>query len=381
MKSISKIYFTISFIISLLLLGSIWFFNQESDRDKLQELRRFTVAHFEQEFNRQKDDLLRFSLELAKRDSLKKVLVQEDQKEAYQLLYDISNEYLIDTGKFGIGTGIKELRLQLITKELEIFAQNWKSDNEGKELKGFRKDLLELMKNQKAKVGIETGRRLTFKATIPLMSDGKYIGYLETIQFIDELVKKLSEEDIELFVLMDRKYTNKDSLMKGFPLLKGYVIANENYDSRLKKKAEIFSWARLEHLGYYEDDGRLFVLKDMLNGKKEVVGKYLMVLRKNKFIAYKDSYQDTSMITRFSDKDIDNYVKEGGRPAGSYHSIEDRELIEDPELIRILPELSEEDKVLVKAPIRKMLESYTKNQLIDVILENTYKEKKRGEIK
>ena len=370
MKSISKFYFTISFIILLLLLGSIWYFSQQSDRDKLQELRRFTVANFEQEFNRQKDDLLKFSLALSENNSLKETLLSEDQQEAYQLLYDISNKFKKDTG-------IKKLRLQLITNKLEIFAQNWKSDNEGKNLEDFRTDLVTLRNTQKAKVGIETGRRLTFKATIPIMSQGKYIGYLEVIQFIDELAGKLSKQGIELFVLMDKKYINKNSLMKDFPHLKDYVIANENYDNRLKEKAQSFSWKALERLSYYEHNERLYMLKDMFNGEGTSIGKYLMVLRKEMFLSYKNAYQNTSMITRFSDKDIYNNVKPSEKSSGSYRNFTDREVIE------LFPNLyqSDEHKVFIKESAKGILQTYSKDELIDIILKNNYKEEKRGVIK
>lgn len=368
MKPIFKFYFIISFIILVFLLGSVWFFTQQSDKDKLQELRRFTVANFEQEFNRQRDNLLTFSLALSEDDSLKESLLKENQQEAYELLYRISN-------KFVESTGIEKLRLQLITNDLKIFAQNWKSDDEGKELKGFRKDLVELKKKQKAKVGIETGRRLTFKATIPMQFDGENIGYLEVIQFIDEFVEKLAKQGIELIALMDKEYIINDSLMKNFPHLKNYVIANENYDIRLKEKAQSFSWKELESLGHYEHDGRLFMLKKMLNSEKIVIGKYLMILRKNMFIAYKNSYQDTSIITRFSDKDIDNYIKHLDKSSGSYRSIKDRELLE------IYPKLYTQDKVFLKESAKGILGEYSKDELIDVILENSHKEEKRGVIR
>jgi len=368
MKPLFKIYFIISFIILVLLVGSIWFFNKESERDKLQELRRFTVANFEQEFNRQKSDLLRFAVALSEKNSFKETLLSENQHEAYQVLYDMANKYAKEIG-------VKKLRLQLITNKLEIFAQNWK-DDKGKELRGFRKDLIALTKHKKSKVGIETGRRLTFKATIPIESKGQYIGYLEVIQFIDELVEKLSQQGIELFVLMDKKHINKDSLMKNFPLLKNYVIANENYDHRLKRKAEAFSWNELERLGHYEYHGRLFMLKDMLNGEQKVIGKYLMILRKNRFIAYKNLYQDTSMITRFSDKDIYNNIRTSENSAESYRNFSDRELIE------LFPNLYEydTDRLFIQESAKGILETYSKDELIDIILQNSHREEKRGVI-
>ncbi len=366
MKSIYKIYFVISFSILLLLLSSIYFFTQESEKDKLQELRRFTVAKFEKELNRQKDELLIRALALSKNNALKESLVENNQTQAKELLSNISSTFVTNTV-------IERLRLQLITKELHIFAQNWKND-EGEELKNFRPDLVELQKNNRVKVGIETGRRLTFKATIPLQVDGEYIGYLEVIQFVDEFVEKLRTQGIELFTLMDKEYIIDDSLMKGFPLLKDYVIANENYDRRLKQKAEAFSWKELERLGQYEDNGRLFILKDMLNNEKTVIGKYLIILRKNMFIAYKDSYQDTSIITRFSDQDIDNYIKDVDNLPRAYRSFKDRELVE------ILPKLykKDEDREVLRTSAKGILQGYSKDELIDIILENNHKEKKIG---
>ena len=372
MKFIFKIYFLVGTIVLFLLLGSIWYFSSQRDMDKLQELRRFTVANFEKEFNREKDDLLKFSFALSEKNALREVLLEENQKEAYELLYRIANKYRVDTG-------IEQLRLQLITNDLKIFAENWKSDNVGKELKSFRKDLIELSKNQKAKVGIETGRRLTFKATIPINSKGVIIGYLEVIQFIDELVEKLRQQGqgLELIVLMDKEYIIDNSLMKGFPYLKNYVVANENYDIRLKQKAESFSWKELESLGHYEHDGRLFILKDMINAEGTRIGKYLMILRKEVFIAYKEVYQDISIITRFSDKDIDNYIKDSDAWVGLYRTFSDREVIE------LLPKLYQDDrnKAFIKEAAKGILENYTKAELIDIILKNNHKEEKIGIIK
>ena len=365
MKHIFKIYFTISLIIVLFFLGSIWFFSQESNNDNLQELRRYTVANFEEEFNRQKSDAFKIALALSEDDSFRKLFEKKNYKKAYQHLYNISK-------KFSVTAGMKKLRLQLITNELEIFAENWKNDKKGQNLKNIRKDLEGLTK---AKVSIETGRLLTFKATIPIKSDNKNIGYLEVIQPIDEFSAKLRKQGIELFALMNKEHVKEDSLMFGFPHLNNYVIANEDYDARLKQKAEAFSWKRLEHLGYYEHNGRLFILKDMLNGKKENIGKYLMILRKNMFTAYKDSYQDTSIITRFSDRDIYNYVKKDEKLLGIYSNNEYEELL------KILPDLSKEDQHFVKESSKGILQEYSKDELIDIILETNYKEEKRGIIK
>jgi hypothetical protein len=368
MKSISKIYFAISFIVVLLLVVSILFFNKESHKDKLQELRRYAISDFEKVLAYENANLLSFALALSEDGALKEALYEEKQQEGYELLYSISE-------RFKKNTHIKKLRLQLLNNEFEIFAQNWKQDSVGMPLSWFRSDLKKLKLNKKPKVGIETGRRLTFKATIPIQYGQKYIGYLEVIKFIDDFAEKLHQQSIELFALMDPKYIKlEDSLMKNFPRLKDYVIANENYNSKLKAKAENFKWDELKSLGYYKYDEMLFLLKPMYNGEYTQIGEYLIVLPKHKFEEYRKSYQDVSFITRFSDEDIYNFVKRWEHPNGSYRNVQDRELLE------LLPKLYKKDKVLLTEAAKGILNEYSKEELIDIILKNNHKVNKIGKI-
>ena len=367
MKSISKIYFVISFIVLLLLLVFILFFNHESNKDKLQELRRYAVSDFEKVLAYENANLLSFSLALSEDGALKEALQEENQQAGYELLYSISE-------RFKKNTHIKKLRLQLLNNDFEIFAQNWKQDSVGMPLSWFRSDLQKLKFNKKPKVGIETGRRLTFKATIPIQNGQKYIGYLEVIKFIDDFASKLHQQNIELIALMDPKYVIKDSLMKEFPRLKGYVIANENYNSKIKKRAASFDWKELESLGYYQYGEMLFLLKPMYNGEYTQIGQYLIVLPKKKFREYKKSYQDISFITRFSDEDIYNFVKRWEHPSGSYRTLKERELLE------LLPKLYAKDKVVLTQAAKGILKKYSKQELIDIILKNNHKVNKVGMI-
>ena len=364
---LSKIYIAISFIVLLLLLGSILFFKQESHKDKLQELRRYAISDFEKVLAYENANLLSFSLALAEDGALKDALLEENQEVGYELLYSISN-------RFKKNTHIKKLRLQLLNNEFEIFAQNWKKDSVGMPLSWFRSDLKKLKYKKKPKVGIETGRRLTFKATIPMKFGKEYIGYLEVIKFIDDFAEKLHQQSIELFALMKPKYIIKDSLMKGFPHLKGYVIANENYNSKLRTKADSFDWNELKSLGYYKHEEMLFLLSPMYNGEYTQIGEYLIVLPKKKFEEYQKSYQDVSFITRYSDEDIYNFVKRWEHLSGSYRSVKDRELLE------LLPKLRKQDKVLLTQAAKGILEAYSKEELIDIILKNNHKVNKVGKI-
>ena len=367
MKSLFRHYFIISFTVIFLLIISILFFNQERQKDRLLELRRYAVVDFEKVLAYESANLLSFALALSEDGALKKALIEENQQAGYELLYRISE-------RFKKNTHIKKLRLQLLTNEFEIFAQNWKQDSVGMPLSWFRSDLEKLKFDKKPKVGIETGRRLTFKATIPIEYDKEYIGYLEVIKFIDDFAAKLRQQNIELIALMKPKYIIKDSLMKDFPRLHGYVIANENYNSKVKIKASLLNWQELESVGYYEYEGMLFMLTPMYNGEYTEIGYYLIVLPKQKFKEYKASYQDISLISRFSDEDIYNFVKRWEYPEGSYRTLKDRELLE------LLPKLYEKDKVLLTQAAKAILEGYSKEELIDIILNNHHKSNKVGRV-
>ena len=268
---------------------------------------------------------------------------------------------------------MKKLRLQVLTTDFKIFAQNWKQNTTGVSLSSFRTDLQKLKENKIPQVGIEVGRRLTFKATIPIKYGTDYIGYLEVIKFVDEFTEKLRHQGMEVIVLMKPKYLKtKNSLMDKFPRFKGYVIANENYNSQLIDKANSIEWKKLKSLGYYQYGQMLFILKSMVNGEGDELGKYLIVLPKKTFKKYQDGQQNVSMLTRFADEDIYNFVKYWEYPAGSYRDIHDRKLLK---LYR--DSLIKENSVL-KKEIRDRLNSYSQDELIDIILENTHKERKVG---
>ena len=367
MKSISKLYLFISFIVLLILSISILFFANESNRDKIQELSQYIAEDFKEGLAYENADLLSFSLALSENGALKNALMNEDEQQAYEILSGISK-------RFKEYTHIKSLRLQLLDNEFFIFAQSWGNASVGLPMWWFRDDLKKLKENKQPKVGVETGRRLTFKATIPIRNGREYIGYLEVIKFVDEFAEKLHQQGIELFALMDRKYLKQASLMQDFSQLKSYVIANKNFNIKLKFMASFIDWRELKSLGYYYENRTLYLLEPMYNGEREEIGKYLIVLPKESVERYRKRYQDVATFTRLTNRDVYKVVKSWENPSGSYRTVADRELIE------WLPKLREEDKVTLIKNAKKMLSHYSKDELIDIIIESRHRERKVGEI-
>ncbi len=367
MKHISKLYFIIIAIILLVLSISILFFLKESKNDKLQELSRYIIDDFQKGLAYENADLLSFSLALSENGALKNAITSDNEQQAYEILSEISK-------RFKKYTSIKTLRLQVFDNDFFIFAQSWGNASAGMPMWWFRDDLKKLRYNKRPKVGVERGRRLTFKATIPIRNGKENIGYLEVIKFIDEFAKKLHQQGIELFALMDTKYLEDSPLMRDFPFLNKYVIANSNFNKKLKFKADLLDWEELESMGYFYRDKILYILEPMYNGQREEIGKYLMVLPPKSVEYYQKSYQNVAPFTRLSDKDVYKVVKLWENPSGSYRNRKDKNLIE------WLSKLHEEDKVSLKKEAKAMLENYNKDELIDIIIQNEHQNKKIGTI-
>lgn len=367
MKSIKNIYFTISFIVLLLLVGSIIFLKQESKRDKLAEIRGYAIDDFEKVLAYENANLLSFTLALSEDGALKSALKNGNHKEGKQLLNRIAK-------RFKENTYVKDLRLQLLTNDFKIFEQNWKKVSNKKSLLAIRPDLKHFQNSTKPKVGIQTGRRLTFKATIPIEYGEEQIGYLEVIKFIDDFSEKLKQQGVEVCALMQPKYLTENSLMKEFPRMKSYVVANENCNKQIRKKIEFIDWNRLMFDNYFQYDGMLFLLKDMHNGQHTKIGKYLIVLPNRVFEEYREKHQDVSLLTRFSDEDIYNWVKRWTHSNGSYRTVKERELVEN------LSKVPLKDKVSFRKLAKKVLQKYTKQELIDIVLNRNHRENKRGKI-
>jgi len=89
---------------------------------------------------------------------------------------------------------------------------------------------------------------------------------------------------------------------------------------------------------------------------------------------FENENENISFFSQFSDEDIQKVVKAWENPYGSFKNKEDKDLIE------LLPKLRKEDKVQLEMNAKFMLRTYSKEELIDIILDTKHKEKKVGEI-
>jgi hypothetical protein len=361
----NKISIIVSSIILTSLLFSFLFFAKERKEDRLLLLSDHIISNFRDTLSYEMANLLSFSLALSQDGELKKSLIDDNENRGYEILSNI-------TKRFKKYTNLKSLRMQVLTTDFFIFARSWNQGFEGMPIWWFRDDLNRLKINISPKVGVETGRLLTFKATIPIQGVKEILGYLEVIKLIDEFALKLRKSGVELFALMDKRYLKKASLMRDFPYVNSYIIANQNYNRAMLSNIKTLDWTTLKDRGYLYKDSFLYLLESMYNGEGKSIGEYLLVVHKDDFDRY--DMNNKSLFTQFSNQDIKEVVESFEYPYFSFNSSSDRDLI------AMLPKLKPEDKKDLELEAKKILESYTKSQLIDIILHNNHQNKKVGEI-
>lgn len=364
-KYISKIAIYVTFVVLMILFISVFFFVKHSKEDRLISLGDAIVSSFREGLDYEMVDLLSLSLALSEDGELKNALTAEDESKGYHILSRI-------TKRFKKYTHIKTLRIQVLTPDFFIFARSWDEGYEGMPLWWFREDLDSLNKNIRPKVGMETGRLLTLKATIPMRSGDKVLGYLEVIKFIDEFTVKLRKKGIELFALMDEKYLEQAELMRDFPHLNGYVVSNQNFNQQYMDKIEMLDWESLLLKNYWYEDDILYLYEPMLNGQGKEIGLYLLCIPEDALKKHEKENQSVSFFTQFSDEDIKNVVDAWKAPHDSFRNEYDKNIV------GLLPKLNQEDKVELEVEAKRVLQNYSKDELIDIVIENKHNEKKLG---
>ncbi len=356
------------FFILLLLFVSLFFFVQNDKKERLSVLGDRVIANFHAGLDYEMVDLLSFSLALSEDGELKNALISDDESKGYKILSHISE-------RFRKYTHIKSLRIQVFTPDFYIFARSWNEGFEGMPIWWFRDDLDTLKRNHKPKVGMETGRLLTFKATIPIQSGTHILGYMEVIKFVDAFAIKLRKRGIELFALMDEKYLKQASLMRDFPRVNRYVVSNQNFNQQLLSKIKNLDWQTFLDKNYTYKEHMLYLHEPMYNGKGKQIGIYLLAISDDTLGQFEKEGDRVSFFTQFSDDDVKKVVNAWENPYGSFRNQYDKDLIE------LLPKLQKEDKRDLEFEAKSILRTYSKEELIDMVLSNKHKEKKTGVIR
>ncbi len=333
-----------------------------------EEIADVVKSYVEKKLNQQKSKALTLAILLSQNEALKSTLEDLDEEKGYIIL----STTLKTLKRY---TNLRGMRAQVIAKDLTIFARSWDKEFTGMPIEGFRKDLSNF-KITKPKVSIESGRLLTIKATAPMKRGYKTIGFLEIIGLFEPLTEELRKEGIELFVLMDSSYLDVATLMRENPTLHSYVVANRNYNSTIFKELLAIDMLELQRKGVVKEGDYLFITDQMLNSRGERLGIFLIALDEETMKKFSQFDESLSFFLDYNTKEFSEIINLWEHPQESFRSVYDKSVIE-------FLSKSEESELKKEFEIeaREILQNYTKEELIDIIINRYKQEKKRGVIR
>ncbi len=357
-------------LFGIAILGAVVFFllSLNIKKESYQHIADTARSYFDKRLTEQKSNALTLAILLAQNEALKRALLDLDEERGHQILsssLDVLKRYTFN----------KDVRAQVIAKDLTIFARSWDKEYSGMPIEGFRKDLSNF-KITKPKVSIETGRLLTIKATAPLKTGYKIIGYVEIISFFESLAKELREEGIEMVALMRDRFLNVATLMRENPQLQGFVVSNTNYNDFVLRRLKKVDLAKLERDGLLYDGRYLYVAVPMRNSAGEDLGMFVLALDEKSREIFEKFQEKVSFFLSFNKSEFATIIDLWEHPQGNFRSVYDRSVLEF-----LSKNEDEEIKKEFESEAREILRGYGKEELIDIILQKYRRVPIKGEIK
>jgi len=321
----------------------------------------------DQQVKEKQMDALQLATVLSKDSALIYALENDDEDLGYKILSHTIQSIDENTGRF--------IRAQIITSEYNIFARSWDDIYAGMPLGDYRTDLNYFKTYKKSRASIEIGRRLGIKATVPIYDDEKLLGFVEVISFFESITDFFSNIGIDLYVLMDQKHLDIAVFMRDNLIVGDYVLANRNYNHAHIQTLKNLDFKYLKANRIVEIDGKYIFYETMSTSASEIIGGYLFVLPKKYLDYFRDPEDDISFlvnVTRSSLYDVTKKEQYGD-------TIYDKENIESLLYYKDIVSKDEKKELLDKAYHK--LNNYSKDELIQLILEKKVIKKIDGKIK
>ena len=366
-KQYKTLFITLFSSLLLLVVGSFIWVSLKLERTRSEEVSDNILTFFRKQLDLEESNSLFLSVALSDNKALKEALQEDEEEAGYKVLIETLE-------KLKTYTFVKDIRTQIITKDLDIFARSWDNSFAGMPLEGFRVDLQRIRRLRKPKVSIDPGRLLTIKATTPIKEGVQIVGYVEAIKTFDEITTRLRNQGIELLVLMDERFLDIATLMRENPTLGHYVVSNKNYNrymiSSLLPYAE-----KIAASSYIMGGEYLHVIDTMRDSGGERIGYYILSIPKKQMQKFENRGQKLSFFLQLSKDDLYEVVDSWEQAKGSYKSVYEKEMI------RLLGSLKPHERKMFEEEAREILQNYTQEELIDVILGQHYQNRKEGKIR
>lgn len=364
-KTIVAVFLFIVFILSIV----FWSLREQKTSQTLARLSDQLSIALNDQLDKERETALRYALMLSQNDALGHALEQEDEDQGFEVLSEVMESIKTYTNAF--------IRAQIITSDYVIFTRSWDRSYAGMQLEYFRPDLLYFQNHHNPRSAIEVGRKLGIKATVPIYVQDKMLGFVEVLSFFEPTKEYFDRLGIDLYILMDKRFYQIAVFMQENPTIGNkYILANLKYTQNDIKMLNGIDYQALRDAHGLMHKGKYFFYQPMKNGEGEIIGAFVFSLTKKQVSNYEHSQQeDISFLIPLSrDQLYDTMAKESLGNA-VFQTIQDKELLYMKDVV------APEDRELYLEEARERLNTYSKEELIGIMLNYKVSKKVEGEIR
>ncbi len=360
-------------IVSFALLTAVtisifFYFNNEVNEQKLNNIAdqmRLTIGS--QLKTHQMDDL-KVAILLSKNEALINALENDDEDLGYQLLTDVLNSIEKETNIHIVA--------QILTDELNIFARSWDDVYMGMPIGDYRPDLKYFDTHTNPRSSIEIGRRLGNKTTVPIYAkNGTRLGFVEVISFFKSITHFFSSIGIDLYVLLDVQHIDTAVLMMQNLAISDYILANRNYNYSHIQTLNTVDFKELKLTGLLDKDNKYIFYDNMQDGNGKIIGGFVFVLPKKYLDYFRDKDDDISFFIDITKSGLYDIVKEERYANNIYADYSANSLVYLQDVI------DKEDRKLFFDEAYEKFDKYSKDELIQIMLNRKIVKKIDGKIK
>ncbi|MFZ2889521.1 MAG: hypothetical protein WA010_03490, partial [Sulfuricurvum sp.] len=215
------------------------------------------------------------------------------------------------------------------------------------------------------------------KATVPVYHTEKMIGFVEVVSFFESTQEYFDRLGIDLYILMDERFYETAVFMQDNPSIgKEYILANPKYTKSDLKFLNGVNFKTLKTARVLVSGGRYLFYEPMMNGEGESIGAFVFSLSPKQISTYAHSdEEDISFLIHLSRSELyDVMIKK--TPANTpYQSVYDKELL------YLKDTVPPEDRELYLEEARERLGTYSKEELIGILLGYKVTNEIKGEIR
>ena len=361
-KLFTGVFLFVIFIVTIV----FFYFRFEVKEDKLNHVLDQLTTELNDQLYTNQMNALKLAVTMSKNSALVDALENDDEDLGYILLSDMTKSIETFTHT--------KVKAQVITSEYNIFARSWDNVYAGMPLGDYRTDLDYFKTHNTPRTSIEVGRRLGIKATVPIYKNNTLLGFFEVIDFFESITDFFRAQGMDLYVLMDNKYSDTAVLMQDNLAINKYIIANKNYNSAHIQVLKNINFNELKSNRVVSMQGRHIFYEAMHNGDGETIGAYVLVLP-NRYLEYfRDPEDDISFLINVTRSSLYRIEKS--------KEMQNQEKLTNPSEIFYLKDIMpSEDRADFVQQATKALNKYSKDELIGLIVENQTEKHIDGKIK